>query len=257
MRIDLNCDCGESYGRWQLGDDAALLPHVTSANIACGGHAGDPDVMWRTVRLARERGVAVGAHPGYPDLACFGRRGLPMAADEIFACVLAQIGALYAIAQAERVELTHVKPHGALYTHAATSLPVAAAIARAVAAFSRELIFVGLAGSALVEAGNEAGLRVAREAFADRAYEPNGTLRARGLPQAVIEDDARALAQAIKIVAEGVVVAADGSAVPLVADTLCLHGDTPGAAERAAFLRAGLRRAGIDVVPLAQVVHGA
>ncbi len=256
MRIDLNCDCGESYGHWQLGDDAALLPHVTSANIACGSHAGDPDVMWRTVRLAREQGVAVGAHPGYPDLAGFGRRVLPMATDEIFASVLAQIGALYAIARAERVALTHVKPHGALYTHAATTPAVANAIAGAVAAFSRELIFVGLAGSALVEAGANAGLLVAREAFADRAYEPDGTLRARSLPGAVIEDDAQALDQAVKIVAEGVVVAADGSTVPLVADTICLHGDTPGAAGRAALLRAGLRQAGIDVVPLGQIVHG-
>ncbi|MDP9314255.1 MAG: LamB/YcsF family protein [Chloroflexota bacterium] len=256
MRIDLNCDCGESYGRWQLGDDAALLPHVTSANIACGGHAGDPNVMRQTVRLARERGVAVGAHPGYPDLAGFGRRVLPLATDEIFACVLAQIGALYAIARAERVELTHVKPHGALYTHAATTPAVADAIARAVAAFSRELIFVGLAGSAMVDAASEAGLRVAREAFADRAYEWDGSLRARDLPGAVIEQEARALAQAIMIVAEGVVVAVDGSTVPLVADTICLHGDTRGAAERAAYLRAGLRRAGIEVVPLTEIVYG-
>lgn len=256
MRIDLNCDCGESFGRWQLGDDASTLPHVTSANVACGGHAGDPTVMTQTVRLARDLGVAVGAHPGYPDLAGFGRRVLPMDPDEITATVLAQIGALNAIARSEGVELIHVKPHGALYNHAATAPVVAEAIARAVASFNHELILVALAGSALVAAGEAAGLAVAREAFADRAYEADGTLRARNLPGALIEDDQRALEQALNIAVHGIVVTPDGSEVPVAADTLCIHGDTADAARRAAYLRSGLRAAAVDVVPLSRVVHG-
>lgn len=252
MRIDLNCDCGESFGAWVLGDDAALLAHVTSANIACGAHAGDPDVMRQTVRLARERGVAVGAHPGYPDLQGFGRRALALSPAEITNSVLAQIGALYAIARAEGVALTHVKPHGALYNAAATTPALAEAIAQAVAAFSKELILVGLAGSALIEAGRAAGLTVAREAFADRAYEADGTLRSRRLPGALIEDDQRCLAQVLSIVTAGYALTPDGARVPLEADTICLHGDTPGAAQRAAFLRARLQAAGITVAPLSR-----
>jgi UPF0271 protein len=254
MRIDLNCDCGESFGPWELGADAALLPHVTSANVACGAHAGDPDVMRRTVRLARELGVAVGAHPGYPDLQGFGRRALGMSPDEIEASVLAQIGALYAIARAEGVELAHVKPHGALANQAAVTAPLAAAIARATAAFSRDLVFVALAGSALVAAAETVGLRVAREAYADRAYEADGTLRSRKLPGALLHDDQRCLDQVISIVANGHALTVDGQRVSIAADTICLHGDTPGAAERAAFLRAGLRAAGVEVAPLRSVL---
>lgn len=253
MRIDLNCDCGESFGAWPLGDDAALLAQVTSANVACGAHAGDPDVMRRTVRLARELGVAVGAHPGFPDLQGFGRRALDMAPDEVANSVLAQIGALYAIARAEGVALTHVKPHGALYNQAARTPALAEAIAQAVAAFSRELVLVGLAGSMLVAAGRATGLRVAGEAFADRAYEADGSLRARRLPGALIEDNQRALAQALSIVRDGCATTLDGTRVPVVADTICLHGDTPGAAERAAFLRQGLLAAGVEVAPLVAV----
>jgi 5-oxoprolinase (ATP-hydrolysing) subunit A len=250
MRIDLNCDCGESFGAWTIGADAAILAHVTSANIACGAHAGDPDVMRRTVRLARDLGVAVGAHPGFPDLQGFGRRALGMAPDEVGNSVLAQIGALYAIARAEGVALTHVKPHGALYNEAARTPALAEAVARAVAAFSRELILVGLAGSELIAAGHAAGLRVAREAFADRAYEADGSLRARRLPGALIEDNQRALAQALSIARDGSALTLDGVQVPVAADTICLHGDTPGAAARAQFLRQGLLAAGVEVVPL-------
>jgi UPF0271 protein len=249
-QIDLNCDCGESFGPWNLGDDEAVLRHVSSANVACGGHAGDPSVMRRTVRLCRELGVAVGAHPGYPDLQGFGRRALPMAPDEIEASVLAQIGALHAIARAEGVSLRHVKPHGALYNVAAVTPAVAEAIARAVAAFSRELTLVGLAGSLLVAAGEAAGLPVAREAFADRGYAADGTLLPRGTPGALILDPAANLAHALRLVAEGHALAPDGARVPVVADTLCLHGDTPGAAQRAAHLRRGLEEAGLGVRPL-------
>lgn len=249
--IDLNCDCGESFGAWQLGDDDAVLPLVTSANVACGGHAGDPEVMRRTVRRCRELGVAVGAHPGFPDLQGFGRRVLPLSPAEIESSVLAQIGALYAVARAEGVELRHVKAHGALYNLAAVTPPVAEAIARAVAAFSRELVLVGLAGSQLIAAGAAAGLRVAREAFADRTYEADGTLRPRALPDALILDPARNLSQALSIVQRRQALTLTGSPVPVAADTLCIHGDTPGAAERAAALRHGLEQVGVRVRALA------
>lgn len=248
--IDLNVDCGESFGAWTLGDDAAVLRHVTSANIACGGHAGDPGVMRRTLRLCRELGVSAGAHPGYPDLQGFGRRALPMSPDEIADSVLAQLGALEALARAEGVKLTHVKPHGALYNRAAADRAVADAIAGAVAAFDRGLILVGLAGSQLIEAGRAAGLRVAREAFADRAYEADGSLRARHLPGALIEDTVQGVAQALGIALRGEVTGWDGSCVRLEADTLCIHGDTPGAAARAEQLRRALEQGGVAVRPL-------
>lgn len=252
MRIDLNCDCGESFGPWSMGDDAHVLPHVSSANIACGAHAGDPDTMRRTVRLARDLGVAVGAHPGFPDLQGFGRRVLPMSTDEIANSVLAQIGALAAIARAEGVTLAHVKPHGALYNHAAVTPPVAQAIAEAVAAFDRSLILMVLAGSAMEQAGQAAGLQIAREAFADRVYEADGTLRARRHSDSMIFDYERNLQQVLTIVQHGYVVAHNGARVAVQADTVCLHGDAPGAAERAARLRHGLRAAGVEVVALAR-----
>jgi UPF0271 protein len=248
--IDLNCDCGEGFGAWMMGDDAALLAHVTSANIACGAHAGDPDIMRRTVRLARDLHLSAGAHPGFPDLLGFGRRLIPMAPDQIANSVLAQIGALDAIARAEGVTLTHVKPHGALYNYAAITPPVAEAIAAAVAAWSRDVILVGLSGSELINAGRAAGLRVAREAFADRRYEADGTLRSRHLPAAIIDDPDDALAQAISIVTQKYVVTLDGVQVPVEADTICIHGDLPGAVQRAATVRRGLLAARIEVVPL-------
>ncbi|MEF3273890.1 MAG: LamB/YcsF family protein [Chloroflexus sp.] len=247
MIIDLNCDCGESYGVFQMGDDDGILPFVSSANVACGGHAGDPQVMRRTVRRCRELNVAVGAHPSYPDLHGFGRRVLPMTPAEIEDWVLAQIGALAAIARAEKVELRHVKPHGALYNAAVRDPAIAAAIARAVAVFSRDLALVGLAGSALIAAGIEAGLPVRSEAFADRAYEADGRLRDRRYPDALIVDPAACLAQTLSIVRDRTVIAIDGTSVPLQADTICLHSDTPGAAARAAALRQGLNAAGIVV----------
>jgi UPF0271 protein len=247
LSIDLNCDCGESFGPWGMGDDEAVLPHVTSANVACGAHAGDPMVMRRTVRLCYQLGVTVGAHPGFPDLQGFGRRAMAMSPDEIEASVLAQIGALHAVAHAEGVTLRHVKAHGALYNVAAATPAVAEAIARAVAAFSRELTLVGLAGSHLIAAGEAAGLTVAREAFADRGYAADGSLVPRGAPGALIHDPAASLAQALSIVAEGHALSPDGARVPIVADTLCLHGDAQGAAARAAHLRQGLVAAGVMV----------
>ncbi len=255
--MDLNSDVGESFGRYSLGMDAALMPYITSANIACGLHAGDPLVMDQTVRLAREHGVAIGAHPGFPDLQGFGRRAMQLAPEEAEAFVLYQIGALAAFARAAGVELAHVKPHGALYNQAARDRVLAQAIARAVARFDRQLILVGLANSALVEAGLEAGIRIVREGFADRAYESDGSLRPRHLPGAVLLDPARAAAQAVRIAREGRVVSYTGDEVPVQAETLCLHGDTLNALGMAQAIRQALADAGIPVVPLAGSGAGA
>ncbi len=244
--LDLNADMGESFGRWTLGADAALLPLVTSANIACGFHAGDPGVMAQTVAAAAAAGVAVGAHPGYPDLAGFGRRNLDMSAAELEAAVLYQIGALAAFARAAGVDLAHVKPHGALYNRAALDAAVAEPIARAVRRFSAHLILVGLAGSISLAAGESVGLRVAAEAFADRAYEADGTLRDRRLPGAVLSTPAAAAAQAVAI-AQGRLRAHDGTLLPLTAATLCLHGDTPDAVAYATAVRAALDAADVAV----------
>jgi UPF0271 protein len=247
--IDLNCDCGESFGVWDLGDDDALLAAVTSANVACGAHAGDPQVMRKTVRLARERGVAVGAHPGYPDLHGFGRRPMALSAEEVENSVLAQIGALAAICRAEGVTIRHVKAHGALYNEAAREPALAEAIARAVATFDPVLILVGLAGSALLDAGRAAGLWVVGEAFADRAYEADGSLRTRTLPGALIHEPEQCLAQALQIV-QGQVTSHNGTHIAVDAATICIHGDSRAAATRAAFVRKGLEQAGVVVKAL-------
>ncbi|MCS6848066.1 MAG: 5-oxoprolinase subunit PxpA [Anaerolineae bacterium] len=243
FRVILNCDCGEG-----MADDAMILSHVTAANIACGGHAGDADSMRAALRLCKQFGVSAGAHPSYPDRAHFGRRILPMTPDEITAAVCEQLQALSAIASEEGVTLTHVKPHGALYNQAATRREIADVIARAVVAHDPNLALIGLAGSALIEAGEAAGLYVLREAFADRAYERDGSLRDRDLPDALIQDNVRCLAQAEDIILRGLVMAHDGALIPLRADTICIHSDTPGAAERAAFLRRGLLQAGVELV---------
>lgn len=248
--IDLNADVGESYGAWTMGDDPALLPLVTSANVACGAHAGDPLVMARTVALARRLGVAVGAHPGYPDRDGFGRRDLPMTAEELRASLLAQLGALDAIARAAGVSLRHVKPHGALYNRAAREPEIAEIVAACVLTVDPRLVLVGLAGSALVAAGRAAGLAVAAEAFADRAYEADGSLRSRHAPGAVHHDPAVAAEQARAIVLDRRVRTHDGAWLPLEADTLCIHGDSPGAATLASAVRAMLVAAGVTIGPL-------
>lgn len=254
MRIDLNCDLGESFGRYQLGEDAAMLGVVTSANIACGLHAGDPVVMKRTVELAARRGVAIGAHPGYPDLQGFGRREMNLAPDEVEAFVLYQLGALAGFARAAGAPLAHVKPHGALYNAAAREAELAAAIARAVASFDSQLIMVALPNSALAQAAAAAGLRVACEGFADRAYRADGSLAPRSMPGAVIHDPARAAERAVQMVTRGQVETIEGQMLSLHVDTLCVHGDTPGAARLAADLRAALQAAGVEIVPLAQAL---
>ncbi len=247
---DLNSDVGESFGAYRLGADAELMPLITSANIACGFHAGDPQVMDRTVALAAANGVQVGAHPGYPDLVGFGRRALEATPDEIEKFVLYQVGALAGFARAHHVPLRHVKPHGALYNVAARDLQVARAIARGVARYDPQLILVGLARSALVDAAREVGLPFAREGFCDRAYNADGTLRSRREPGAVYDSPARAAAQAVQLARERQVTAFDGATLALEVDTLCLHGDTPHAVEFARAIRSALESAGVQVKPL-------
>jgi 5-oxoprolinase (ATP-hydrolysing) subunit A len=250
MSIDLNADVGEGQGQWRMGDDAALLSLVTSANVACGAHAGDPLVMDRTVVLARDLGVAVGAHPGYPDRDGFGRRDLAMSLDELRATVLAQVGALAAICMGRGVELRHVKLHGALYTRAAVDHRLAECVVGAVRTFSSQLTIVALAGSALLDVGRAAGLAVAAEAFADRAYAADGTLRSRSLPGALLGEPADVATQAVSIARDGRVRADDGSWLAIAADTLCLHGDTPGAVANARAVRRAFEAAGLAIASL-------
>jgi UPF0271 protein len=247
LRIDLNADVGESFGAYSIGNDAALMPSISSVSVAAGFHAGDPSVLRRTIRLAASHGVAVGAHPGFPDLVGFGRRELNASPGETEDFVLYQIAAVAGVAAAEGVRLQHVKPHGALFNMAVRDAAVAAAIARAVAAFDASLVLFGLSNSELLNAGRASGLRVASEVFADRAYEPDGSLRSRSLPDAVIHDPSRVVQRAVRMARERVVEAIDGTLVPLLADTICVHGDTPGAAGLAASLRAGLQAAGVTV----------
>ena len=254
MKIDLNCDMGESFGRYRIGADEEMMPVITSANIACGYHAGDPLVMDKTVRLAVEHGVGVGAHPGFPDLMGFGRRNMSLSPDEIENYILYQIGALAAFAQAAGSKLAHVKPHGALYNMAAKDAEMARAIAKAIARFDKELILVCLPNSEVEKAARELGLRVAREGFADRAYNADGTLRSRKLPGALIEDPQEAAKRVVRMVKEGVVVAYTGEEIPLQVETICVHGDTPAAVEIAKAVRRALEEAGIQVTPMGEIV---
>ena len=250
MRIDLNADLGESFGAWTMGQDAQLMPLITSANVACGFHAGDAGTMRKTIRLARAHGVAVGAHPGFPDLVGFGRRDMRLSPQEVEDLVLYQIGALAAIAHSEGVRLQHVKAHGALYTRACRDEDLAEAIAKAVVAFDPPLVLFGLPGSALLQAGLDAGLPVAAEAFADRAYHADGSLAPRSEPGSVIHEVDTVVARAIRMTCEETVVTTDGAVIRFEADTLCLHGDTPGAAVLAAAVRRGLLDAGVTVAAL-------
>jgi 5-oxoprolinase (ATP-hydrolysing) subunit A len=245
--IDLNADVGESLGPWSMGVDAALIPLVSSVNVACGFHAGDPRTMRRTVRLAVEAGVAIGAHPGYPDLVGFGRRAMAMAPDELEAAILYQVAALAGIARADGGRLTHVKAHGALYHRVASDRAAADALAQAVLRLDPTLRVVTSPGSVLLEAADAAGLPTLVEGFADRVYEPDGLLRARELAGALHEDPEAAARQAVSIVRDGRVIASDGSGVTLRVDTLCIHGDTPGAEAMAAVIRRRLAEAGVEV----------
>ena len=245
LSVDLNCDMGESFGAWTLGQDEAILPFVTSANIACGFHAGDPAVMKRTVRAALRHGVALGAHPGLPDLMGFGRREMAISPEEAFGMTVYQLGALQAVARAEGADLHHLKPHGALYNMAATNAALAEAIAEAVYKVQPELILYGLAGSELTKAGEKLDLKTAHEVFADRTYQPDGTLTPRRQPDALITDADAALAQVLRLVREGKVRSQQGTDVAIRADTICLHGDGAHALEFARRLHHELQAAGV------------
>jgi 5-oxoprolinase (ATP-hydrolysing) subunit A len=253
-RIDLNADLGESFGSWPMGEDDVLLSCITSANVACGFHAGDPGVMRRTVALAKRHGVAVGAHPGFPDLVGFGRRELHASPEEVEDFVLYQVAALAGFAAAAGLRLQHVKPHGALYNMAVRDRDLAASIVRAVAACDPALVLFGLPNSELLREGERAGLQVAAEAFADRAYEPDGTLVSRRKPGSVMHDAAEVVSRAVGMARDGTVTAVDGSTIPVRVDTICVHGDTPGAAALARSIRHGLEDAGIAVASLTTIL---
>lgn len=247
-RIDLNCDMGEGFGVYAMGNDAKLLPFVTSVNLACGFHGGDPRVMDRTVAMALRAGVAIGAHPSHADLRGFGRRAIQAPPEEVESDVVYQIGALLAFVRSHDARMTHVKAHGALYNQAAEDAALARAIARGVARVSLDLRLVGLAGSATMRrAAEEEGLIFAAEAFADRTYNPDGTLQSRRHEGSLILDPQKAAEQAVSIAVDRCVLAFDGSRVEIQADTLCLHGDNPSAEENAWAVRQALDKAGVEV----------
>ncbi len=253
VRVDLNTDTGESFGQWKMGDEEALLSHVTSANVACGMHAGDPMVMARMTRLCAEKGVAAGAHPGFPDLQGFGRREMRMSPLEIETFVMYQIGALKVFTHDAGLRMTHVKPHGTLYNMSAVDEGIAFAIARAVARSSgpgEAIILVGLAGSLSLDAARKAGVPCASEAFCDRTYNRDGTLMDRRLPGAVLHDPDSIARRAVIMATSKVVVLDDGTTLERATDTLCVHGDTPGASEIASAVRRALEEAGVAVRPL-------
>jgi UPF0271 protein len=249
-RVDLNCDMGESFGAYRIGADDAVFPFITSANVACGFHGGDPAVMRTTVERARDHGVAVGAHPGLPDLIGFGRRTMDVTPQEVYDLVVYQLGALDAFARAAGVQLQHVKAHGALYNMAAARADLATAIARAVRDVDPDLRLFGLPGSHLVKEAESAGLAPACEAFADRNYMPDGSLVSRRRADAYVHDLPTAVERAVRMVREGVVRAVDGNDIAITADTICIHGDGPHAGEFAQALRAGFEGAGIRVAAL-------
>lgn len=247
--VDLNCDLGESFGLYRMGNDQAIMPFVSSVNIACGFHAGDPAVMRRTVEKAAELGVAIGAHPGLPDLQGFGRREMAVSPREVQDMVLYQVGALDAFTRAAGVRLSHVKLHGALYNMAATDPLLAQAVAEAVAAYNADLALFVPSGTPAVNAGQTAGLRVVEEAFADRGYRPDGLLAPRGTPGALLENAAAVAQRAVRLVKGGTVDSVDGSAVHIRCDTICLHGDGVHALEFAKAVRTALEEAGVVIRP--------
>jgi UPF0271 protein len=251
MRIDLNCDMGELPEAIADGTQEALLRSITSANVACGGHAGDERTMRTTIEQAMRAGVGVGAHPGYPDRENFGRLELKMSPDAVANSVYEQVRALAEVAAKCGAKLVHVKPHGALYNQAVKNRALAEAIAQGVAKFSKSLVLMGLAGSPMLDVFREAGFAVAAEAFADRRYEPDGTLRSRKFDDALIRNPEEAAWQALGIAERGVVIASDGTEVKLTAQTICIHGDTPGSVQIAAAVARTLRDAGVNLSAVA------
>jgi UPF0271 protein len=253
-KIDFNADIGESFAGYELGLDREIVKHITSANIATGFHAGDPDWMAKTVSLAVENNVGIGAHPAYPDLAGFGRRKMELTPDEVRNAVTYQVGALAAFTPGHKLQ--HVKPHGALYNTAVGDAAVAEAIVTAIKAFDPDLIHVVLAGSQWESIARSHGVRVARECYADRAVTAEGTLVPRSQPGAVIHDPEEVVARSLKLAIEGKVIAVDGTEIDFSADSICLHGDTAGAVELAAAVRTSLEGAGVAITPMAKLVPG-
>ena len=251
LKIDINCDLGESYGYFKVGQDAQVMPHITSANVACGFHAGDPVTMAHTVELAQKCGVAVGAHPGYPDLMGFGRREMKLSTEETESYIMYQIGALQAFAKASSISLQHVKPHGALYNMATRDRNLSKSIAEAIHSVDSDLILVAPPNSMIAKVASEMGLRVALEVFADRAYNSNGTLVSRSQAHSLIVDPRRVVERAKRMIEEGTVLAIGGEIVHLgEVHTICVHGDTPNAVEIARNLKSKLLAAKIDVKPV-------
>ncbi|GEO27453.1 UPF0271 protein YcsF [Alicyclobacillus acidoterrestris] len=250
FRLDINCDMGESFGVYKLGTDAEILDFVTSANVACGFHGGDPASMRKTVALALEKGVAIGAHPGLPDLVGFGRRNMAISPEEAYDMVVYQIGALYGFVKAQGGTVQHVKAHGALYNMASVNYALAEAIAKAVYDVNPELILYGLSGSELIKAGQQIGLRTASEVFADRTYQQDGTLTPRRQADALILDTKQSVAQVVRMVQEGKVLSQQGVDVSIQADTVCIHGDGAHALAFANEIRSELTRNGIEVVAI-------
>lgn len=248
--VDLNCDMGESFGVYKLGCDEAAMPLIASANVACGFHASDPGNMLKTVRLAKKYGVAVGAHPSYPDLAGFGRRFMAASPEEIYADVLYQIGALWAVCRSEGITLQHVKAHGALYNAAEKDITVGIAIAEAIKAVDSQIYMVCLGNSIMTEAARKVGVAYVEEAFADRAYTNDGHLVSRKLPGSVIHDVETVAERVLMMVRDKTVVSIDGTPVPIKADTICVHGDTPGAVDMIQAIRRRFDQEGISVRPL-------
>lgn len=251
-QVDLNCDMGESFGPWKMGDDEHVLRHISSANVACGFHGGDPRVMLQTVTRAKELGVQVGAHPGFPDLVGFGRRNMEVTAEQARTDVLYQIGALSGFCRRLGMTIQHVKPHGQLNNMAMVDPALAEAIVLGIKDFDPHLLVVAYGGE-FARAAEKHGMRVAHEAFADREYHADGTLVSRRVPGSVITDPNRVVERAIQMVEDGCVDTMDGGRLDMVIETLCVHGDTPGAASLAATLREGFARAGIEVKPMAEV----
>ena len=246
-RIDLNCDMGESFGAWKMGDDAGIMPLISSANVACGFHGGDPPTIRTTVRLAVDHGVAVGAHPSLPDVQGFGRREMKISPQECYDFVLYQAGAVEAFARAAGVRLHHVKIHGMLYNMAAKNAELADAIARATKDLGGGTMLYALSGSAMMDAAARHGVHAVGEVFGDRSYQPDGTLTPRGQPRAMITDEAASVAQVLMIVEQGKVRALSGEEVALSAGTICLHGDQPGAVTFAKMLKDALAQRGIEL----------
>ena len=248
--IDLNCDLGESFGAYTIGMDSAVIPFITSANVACGYHAGDPLIMQKTVAACKQHGVHIGAHPGYPDLMGFGRRNIAATPAEVKAYIQYQVGALSAFCTAAGVPLCHVKPHGAMYNMAAKDEALARAVCEGILEVNPKLTLLALSGSAMVRAAHETGLPVKNEVFADRGYQADGTLVPRSRPGAMITDEDEAIARVIRMAKEGVVRSVDGVDVPLTADSVCVHGDGEKALAFVQRIRAALTDAGIEVKAL-------